>query len=261
MEIAARKFPPTRRAEASELLATTYQACSAALVKLGEPEAAWIAADRAMDAAERAGNPLLVAAGAFRLVFVFLAARHYDQAEETARTAVEALMARATAGDNAAMSLCGRITLQRAVIASRLNDSETAYRFLDQAKDIATRLGDGRNDFGTEFGPANVGIHEVAIAIDLGDAAGRCGSLGTGRDRSVPERQSRLLIDVARAHAQRRQPDDAVAALLRAEAIGAEPVRGHEAVRQLVNDLLTMQERPTAELRGLAGRLTSQTSD
>ncbi len=262
LEIAARKFPPTRRAEASELLATTYQACSAALVKLGEPEAAWIAADRAMDAAERAGNPLLVAAGAFRLVFVFLAARHYDQAEETARTAVEALMARATAGDNAAMSLCGGFTLQRAVIASRLNDSETAYRFLDQAKDIATRLGDGRNDFGTEFGPANVGIHEVAIAIDLGDA-GRALRVASGLDATdlSPERQSRLLIDVARAHAQRRQPDDAVAALLRAEAIGAEQVRGHEAVRQLVNDLLTMQERPTAELRGLAGRLTSQTSD
>ena len=70
-------------------MAATYQACSAALAKLGEPEAAWIAADRAMAAAERAGNPLLVAAGAFRLVFVFLTARHYDQAEETARTAAE----------------------------------------------------------------------------------------------------------------------------------------------------------------------------
>ena len=262
LEMAARKFPPTRRAEASELLATTYQACSAALVKLGEPEAAWIAADRAMDAAERAGNPLLVAAGAFRLVFVFLAARHYDQAEETARTAVEALTAGATADDKTAMSLCGGFTLQRAVIASRLNDSDSAYGFLDQAKDIATRLGDGRNDLGTEFGPANVGIHEVAIAIDLGDA-GRALRVASGLDATdlSPERQSRLLIDVARAHAQRRQPDDAVAALLRAEAIGAEQVRGHEAVRQLVHDLLTMQERPTADLRGLVGRLTTQSSD
>jgi len=72
-------------------MATAYQACSAALAKLGEPEAAWIAADRAMAAAERAANPLLVAAGAFRLVFVFLAARHYDQAEETARTTADSL--------------------------------------------------------------------------------------------------------------------------------------------------------------------------
>ena len=73
LETSARAMPASQRAEAFELLATAYQACSAALAKIGEPEAAWIAADRAMAAAERAGNPLLVAAGAFRLVFVFIA--------------------------------------------------------------------------------------------------------------------------------------------------------------------------------------------
>ena len=93
LETAARAVAEDQRAEVFELMAATYQACSAALAKLGEPEAAWIAADRAMAAAERAGNPLLVAAGAFRLVFVFITARHYDQAEETARTAAEALVA------------------------------------------------------------------------------------------------------------------------------------------------------------------------
>jgi len=262
LERAARKSPATRRAEAFELLATTYQACSAALAKLGEPEAAWIAADRAMDAAERAGNPMLVAAGAFRLVFVFLAARHYDQAEETARTAADALGGTADAGDPAAMSLWGGLTLQRAVIASRLNDPDMAYGQLDLAKDAAGRLGEGRNDFDTEFGPANVAIHEVAIAVDVGDA-GRALRVASGLDAShlSPERRSRLLIDVARAHAQRRQADEAVAALLRAEEIGAEQVRGHEVVRQLVNDLLTMTERPPAGLRDLAARMASRTSD
>ena len=120
LETAARAVPEDKRAEVFELMATTYQACSAALAKLGEPEAAWIAADRAMAAAERAGNPMLVAAGAFRLVFVFIAARHYDQAEETARTAADALQSLADDGDPQAMSLWGGLTLQRAVIASAL---------------------------------------------------------------------------------------------------------------------------------------------
>ncbi len=225
-------------------------------------EAAWIAADRAMDAAERAGNPMLVAAGAFRLVFVFLAARHYDQAEETARTAADALRDSAEAGDPAAMSLWGGLTLQRAVIASRLNDSDTAYSQLDLAKDVAGNLGEGRNDFDTEFGPANVSIHEVAIAIELGDAR-RALRVASGLDASrlSPERQSRLLIDVARAHAQRRQADKAVAALLQAEEIAPEQVRGHEVVRQLVNDLIAMRERPTSGLRDLAARLTARRLD
>ena len=259
LETAARAAPEAGRAKVFELMAATYQACSAALAKLGEPEAAWIAADRAMAAAERAGNPLLVAAGAFRLVFVFIAARHYDQAEETARTAAEALQRMADSGDPQAMSLWGGLTLQRAVVAARVNDPDTAYDQLERAKQMAARLGEGRNDYNTEFGPANVGLQEVAIAVDLGDA-GRALRAAAAVDTSglSAERQGRLLIEVARAHAQRRQDGEAVTALLQAEQITPELVRGHVLVRQLVTDLLTMQDLPGAELRDLARRLTSK---
>jgi tetratricopeptide (TPR) repeat protein len=260
VETAARAVTQDERAEVFELMAATYQACSAALAKLGEPEAAWIAADRAMAAAERAGNPLLVAAGAFRLVFVFLAARHYDQAEETARTAAEALRPVADEGDPQAMSLWGGLTLLRAVVAGRLGDPDTAYAQLDQARQMAGRLSEGRNDYNTEFGPANVSLQEVAIAVDLGDA-GRALRAADAVDTSglSAERRARLLIEVARAHAQRRQTDEAVTTLLQAEQITSELVRGHVLVRQLVADLLTMQDPPGAELRDLARRLTAKT--
>ena len=39
-----------------------------------------------------------------------------------------------------------------------------------------------------------------------------------------------------------------------AEEISPELVHGHELVRRLVSDLLTMQDPPSAELRELAGR-------
>ena len=256
LEAAARALPEAQRAEVFELMAATYQACSAALAKLGEPEAAWIAADRAMAAAERAGNPLLVAAGAFRLVFVFLAARHYDQAEETARTAAEALQSRADEDDPQAMSLWGGLTLQRAIVASRINDPEAAYSDLERAAQVATRLGDGRNDYNTEFGPANVALHEIAVAVELGDAGRALRAAATVDTTGLSaERRARMLIDVARAHAQRRQVGEAVAALREAEQITPEQVRGHDLVRQLVSDLLTMQDPPSSELRELAGRL------
>jgi hypothetical protein len=64
-----------------------------------------------------------------------------------------------------------------------------------------------------------------------------------------------MLIDVARAHAQRRQVTEAVATLRQAEDITPEQVRGHDLVRQLVSDLLTMQDPPSTELRNLQGRL------
>jgi transcriptional regulator with XRE-family HTH domain len=256
LETAARAVPEPQHAEVFELMAATYQACSAALAKLGEPEAAWIAADRAMAAAERAGDTMLVAAGAFRLVFVFLAAHHYDQAEETARTAADALWPKADQGDPQAMSLWGGLTLQRAVIASRANDPDAAYEHLERARPIAGRLGEGRNDYNTEFGPANVGLYEIAVAVELGDA-GRALRAAAAVDTSglSAERRARMLIDVARAHAQRRQVSEAVAALREAEQITPEQVRGHELVRQLISDLLTMQDPPSSALRELAAQL------
>jgi len=258
LETATRALPDRQRSEAFELMAITYQACSAALDKLGEPEAAWIAADRAMAAAERAGNPMLMAAGAFRLVFVFLTARHLEQADETARTAAEALQSRSEQGDPQATSLWGALTLQRAAIAARVNDAEAAYRHLEQARQAAERLGGGRNDYDTEFGPANVALYEIAVAVELGDA-GRALRTAASVDTTAlsAERRARMLIDVARAHAQRRQISDAVTAVRQAEHIAPEQVRTHEMVRQLVSDLLTMQDPPTPELRDLAGRLAA----
>jgi transcriptional regulator with XRE-family HTH domain len=258
LEMAVRSVPEDQQADVFELLATTYQACSAALAKIGETDVAWIAADRAMAAAERAGNPMMVAAGAFRLVFVFINARHYGQAEETARTAAEALQRMTDQGDPQALSLLGGLTLQRAVIAAHVNDPDLAYAQLEQASLVAGRLGEGHDEYNTEFGPANVRLYEIAVAVELGDA-GRALRAAAAVDTSSlsAERQARMLIDVASAHAQRRQISEAVAALLHAEAITPEQVRGHALVRQLVSDLLTMQDPPEAELRDLSKRLTA----
>ncbi len=254
LEAAARSAPEDRRPELFELTAATYQACSAALAKMGQPDVAWIAADRAVAAAERAGDPLLMAAGAFRLGFVFLCGRHFDQTEETARTAAEALHPLTDHAE--AMSLRGALTLQRAVAAARLNRPEEAYDHLAHARAIAERLGEGRNDHHTEFGPANVTLHEVAVAVELGDA-GHALRAAANVDTSAlsPERRARLQIDLARAHTQRRHVPEATTALLEAEATTPEQVRAHHLTRQLVSDLLTMQDPPSPELRALADRL------
>jgi hypothetical protein len=62
--------------------------------------------------------------------------------------------------------------------------------------------------------------------VDLGDA-GEAIDLARAIDASglSPERQSRLFIDVVRAHAQRRHGGEALAALLEAEQIAPEQVQ------------------------------------
>jgi hypothetical protein len=153
------------------------------------------------------------------------------------------------------MSLWGGLTLQRAAIAARVNDPDTAYAHLERARQIAGRLGEGRNDYNTEFGPANVALYEIAVAVDLGDAGRALRAATVDTTGLSAERRARMLIDVARAHAQRRQVGEAVTALRQAEDIAPELVRGHYLARQLVSDLLTMQDPPSSELRELSVRL------
>jgi tetratricopeptide (TPR) repeat protein len=258
LESGARAADSGQQAGMFELLAATYQACSAALAELDEPDAAWIAADRGMAAAERAGNPLLVAAGAFRLVIVFLGARYYAQAEETARTAADALWHIADGGTAEAMSMWGALTLQRALIAAHLGDAAAAYGFLDRARPVAEQVGQGRNDYNTEFGPANLAPYEIAVAVELGDAGRALRAAGTVDASALSaERRARMLIDLARAHAQRRQVGEAVAALRQAEDLTPEQVHAHALVRQVVADLLAMQNPPGAELAALSVRVAA----
>ncbi len=73
---------------ARELLTDTYQAVAAMMAKLGETDAAWIAADRAAFAAEMLHDRLAVAASLFRMAHVFLTLRQTGQAQAVASAAL-----------------------------------------------------------------------------------------------------------------------------------------------------------------------------
>jgi transcriptional regulator with XRE-family HTH domain len=243
------------------LRARAYQAASAAFARQDEPDAAWVAADRAITAAEQSSDPLAVVAGHFRLAHAFIRLGHYDQAEHVTANALDALAPVATKPDAApeALSLYGAMHLVQAVISGHESDRARARSHLADANRIAQQLGADRNDYDTEFGPTNVQLHTVAVAVDLGDA-GEALDVAQGIDASALslERQVRLLVDVARAHAQRRHAGEAVAALLDAERLAPEQVRSHHLARAAVADLLDQfGRRPPDQLLALARRCGS----
>lgn len=248
-----------RRADAGpldhELLAQVYQVTAAVLARQDERAAAWVASDRAIAAAARSGQPLEVVAGTFRLAHTLLRVDHIRQAEHAASEAIRALQPLV---DDATLtregkSLYGALLLVLAVISARESNREATHGYLDRARDVAADVGPGRNDFGTEFGPTNVAIHAVTTAVDLGDA-GMALSLADDLDVSdlSPERRARLELDKARAHAQRRQVGEAVAALRAAETLTPEYVRTHPLVRQTIRELLQISRHTPPELLELA---------
>ena len=258
MEAAPRRLEGDDRAAAFKLLAELHQATAGLLAKLGAMDLAWLAAERAYLAAERSGDLLLAAASDFRLTHAFLSAGRPGQAQRVATVAATALENRAKPeSPPELLSVWGALNLVAAVIASRQGDRDLALDHLGKAETAAGWVGEDRNDYHTEFGPTNVALHSVAVSVELGDA-GEALRKAADIDASPlsPERRTRFLIDVARAHAQRRRAPEAVRALKEAETYAPEQVRSHHHVREMVRDLLRGERRAVnPELRKLAQRI------
>ncbi|MDT0268318.1 helix-turn-helix transcriptional regulator [Streptomyces sp. DSM 44915] len=257
LEVAARTTKGSDQRAVQKLLSQTYQALSAAFVRQDEADAAWVAADRAVRAAEMSGEPLAVGAGIFRLAQAFVRLKRYDQAEHAAATAVSALESH-TAGEAVpeALSVLGALHLALALVCARAGRRVDARAHLDRARAVAQRLGEDRNDFNLEFGPTNVEVQAVSTAVELGDA-GEAIDLGRSVDTAhlSTERRSRLLMDLGRAYTQRRQIGEALDCLLKAEELAPETVRSHVAARASIRELVLIAGRTApAELLSLAER-------
>lgn len=258
IEAAVRHAPAGDRAELHALRAKAYQAAASSFTRQDQADAAWIAADRALQAAELAGEPLEVVASLFRMAHAFMRQQHMEQAEQAASSAVAVLDPRAAAPTcpPEELSLVGAMNLVLAVINAREGNRARTHEHIDRAREIAARLGEDRNDFDTEFGPTNVEIHAMSTAVELGDA-GLALEVAQQVDASglSPERQARFLLDVARAHAQRRHVGEATAALLEAEALTPEQIHDHHLARGVIRDLIQLSgPRVPESLRGLAER-------
>jgi transcriptional regulator with XRE-family HTH domain len=256
-EQAARRLSGTDRKTAFRLTAETYQATAAAMAKLRETDLAWIAGDRSVTAAERAGAVLLAAAGEFRIAHAFLSGNRAEQGLRTARTTAAALEQGLQGAPTEHVALWGAMNLVGAVLAIRANAEDVARACMRKAEDAAQRVGEDRNDFHTEFGPTNVALHAVGVSVELGDAGEALRRAATVDASALsPERRARFLIDVARAYGQRRKTAEAVRTLQEAESLTPEQVRSHALVREMVRDLLRGERRSVnPELRALARRV------
>jgi hypothetical protein len=220
----------------------------------GEGDVAWIAADRATFAAESLTDPLAVAASLFRMAHVLLSLGQLSQVQAVASAAASGLDRQPDTPE--VLSLRGAFRLVLAIAAARDNERSQAHAYLDQARAIVSQIGQDRNDFGTEFGPANVGQHAVAVAVELGDA-GLALDLAheIDADRLSPERQARYSIDLALAHSMRRQIGEALRYPKVAGELTPEQTRTHRIARAVARDLIQLSgPRVRPELRELAER-------
>jgi len=235
-----------------------YDTTAALLNRVGEPFLAWAAADRAVSAAEYAGDPLLAAVTAWRLSYMITGRKHPQEALALALTSAAALERAMRAPSPEQLSVYGALHLAAATAAAACHDRATTEAMLAKARGIADLAGE-TNHMGTAFGPVNVAIHAISASLRLGDprTAIQAGEALTtaAMTAGLVGRRTQVNHDLARAYAMCRKDAAAVNLLLAAERLSPQLVRYDQATRDVLTELLRREHRPsTPELRPLAHR-------
>ncbi|MGH4008873.1 MAG: helix-turn-helix transcriptional regulator [Pseudonocardiaceae bacterium] len=257
IELANLQARDADRPHVQRLLSDVYAIAGWTLIKADSPAAAWIAAQRAIQFAEQADDMLRSAAATRCLAEVHMRAGSLQEASRTAFLAATHLDTVHVQERGIVLCLRGAALLSAAAASARRGDRREAHTALKAADVCAAGLNEERCDLGTVFGPTNVAIHQVAVAVELGDsfeAMSHIPKVGLNRMPSqLTERRARFLVDVSRSYTQLRDDAAALDALLQAEAIAPDELRNHRLTHEVLRDLL-LRERRSSGLRSLVNR-------
>lgn len=218
--------------------ARIHHLAASTLSKIGEADLAWLAAERAMHAADQSDDPLVLASAARAGTHALLASGRHDDAMDLGLTAARYLSANMEEDDPAALSLLGMLYLRTAAASARHDDRATTRELLDLAAAAAARLGEDANHWFTSFGSTNVELHRLSTALDLGDLAYVVEHApGVSAEHMPLERAVTSDVDTAYAQSLLARDEDALRVLLGAEARAPQLVRHSTRARETVRAL------------------------
>jgi hypothetical protein len=210
-------------------------------------------------AARAIGDPILVAAALYRMANVLLSAPRPVETKAVALQAAD-LVEPGKVQTTRSLAMWGGLLLTAAVAAARCADESAAWELMGEARTAGRLLGFDHADIYSIFGPTNVAIHGVQVAVELRngrDAVHRSHQVDPGRlPRSLVERRGQFLIDVAHGHVLESADAEAVAILMQADDIAPQEVRLSPEVHALTRVLLSRERAGAVPgLRSLAGRI------
>jgi transcriptional regulator with XRE-family HTH domain len=240
----------------AELAALLHvQVTQAWLRDVGGPlDLGWQAATLAQQEARRVDDPQLLGLAAFGTGHGLLAAGAFDLAAAQFDTAASAV----STADVRGMQLAGMLTFSTSLLAAARREPSEAAAALDQAAELAARTGEA-NAWWFGFGPTNVGVWRMAVALEAGDHM-RAATVAEQLDPQLipsPQRRAAYWADYGRALARLRgRTAEATRALRQAELISPTRVQRHPFVRETLAELVSKARRDAVgrELRGMAFR-------
>jgi len=228
-----------RQAEA--LSAEAHHVAASILLKLDHEGLAWIAADRSMQAARNSQDLTIIGSSARIIAHALTHGGHYGAATQTANQFAQRIDRDTDEHAPDFLSVYGALLLRGAIAAGQHGDRHTAATLLDGAQDAGRRLGGDFNHRWTAFGPINVQVHRVNIALQLGDARAAIEEARRINLDNIPltERKATLLIDTSRALTQLGKHEKAYGVLRAAHQLAPEEISVRPAVQRMLRDLMT----------------------
>ncbi|MEV4387257.1 helix-turn-helix domain-containing protein [Micromonospora sp. NPDC049580] len=238
-------------ARSVDLLVQAYRITSLLLVKLGEADLAWLAADRAMGAA---GDDPLLAATAAVAVAQALRASGRDRLALSATLAAAHRGQGGGEGEQRGSAVGGTLLLQAALAAAGCGEHRHADELTDRAAGVAASLRGYDDQHRTSFGPVAVEMARVLLAMQRGDADAALIRHSTivRREawRRLPaEYRGAYLLDVARAYLHSGDLRGAARALVDADSVAPAEVRWRPVARTLIADVARAQPAPAGVAR------------
>ncbi|GAA4238986.1 hypothetical protein GCM10022254_57220 [Actinomadura meridiana] len=247
-----------RRRIAAGLLAAAYRSADAVAYKYGYYDLSARLIELMRRSAQIAEDPALIATAAYVRTEVFFAgSRSLAPGLRALEIALDDLPPLASVDLRAA---AGALHMRAAVVAARLTEDFAAVDdHIKEARRLAQEVPEGVYH-GTAFGPASLHVHEVSVAVELGDATGAVQLASGGKtaverpqlDGLPAERRSHYYVDLARAQLWLGMRDEAVTSLQTARQIAPQHVREHPFVRDALVTLLRLHVSPPHALVAFA---------
>ncbi|MEN3610706.1 helix-turn-helix transcriptional regulator [Plantactinospora sp. ZYX-F-223] len=249
--VSVRRLDGTARRAALVELARVYHLAQLYVANQPYPELVWLAADRAMQAAQDADDPAAIAVAAWYYAHVYRSSAQVDAAEQVLTDAA-VLLDPATGTEVAAR--WGQLQLGLALGHAKIGRAGQAWRAWDLADETAGRLGAGYVHPWLMFGTTAVDAYGVTVEVDLvrpGEAVRRADQVHYS---ALPSRTRRAthLVDAARAHLLRREEVATVHLLGRALRESVDTVRHRPDARVAVIELSGRQGTIGEDARELA---------
>lgn len=235
-----------------QALASTYRTAHDITVKLGYYDLSAVALDRMAWAAERASDPCLGAVRQYMRALVYFREGEYTIGQRLVASG-HGIVGQAKP-TREVLAVTGQLHLGASVICARAEDQAAVDRHIKEARAIAKGIGDASDVHWLSFGPANVALHRMSAAVEMGqyDEA-----LTQARKIRLPaslatSRRAHFLIDRARTEMETGLTDKALEHLIEARKAAPEQTRYHPGARETIRGLVHLSRRTPDTLNHMA---------